>query len=180
MFRFAAIATGSGVLTALLASQSGCFRAHATSAHNIPADSNCSNFKWDSNWDRRAPVPGEDGTTAKPTATRTLVLIRHGQYETWHEDREKRILTALGREQAKLTGIRLKELSSDYSVLYCSSMPRARESADIVAEILPNVPRRELDVLCEGAPIKPQPPSKHWKPDEYVRLCVYLFAFEIP
>ena len=148
MFRFAAFAaTGSGVLAALLASQSNRFKAYAASVQNIPTDETSYPSTWNSNWDKRSPLPGSKDED-KPTAKRTLVLIRHGQYETWHEDREKRVLTALGREQAKLTGLRLKELSPpDYSIMYCSSMPRARETANIIAEVLPNVPRRESDMV---------------------------------
>ncbi len=172
MYRVAAIATGCGALTALLISQSDRFKAYATSFQKIPTDSSSLGSKWNSNWDHRQPTakPGEE--VSKPTAKRTLLLIRHGQYETWHEDRSKRILTALGREQAQLTGQRLKDLSKDYTLLTSSSMPRAKETAQLIAECLPQVPREQSDLLTEGAPIPPEPPSKHWRPDEYVRLSV--------
>ena len=44
-----------------------------------------------------------------PTARRTYILVRHGQYEMKETD-EERILTALGREQANLAGERLSSL----------------------------------------------------------------------
>ncbi len=176
MYRVAAIATGCGALTALLVSQGDRFKAYATSAQGIPTDTSSLGSKWNSNWDHREPTsikPGEE--VSKPTARRTLLLIRHGQYETWHEDRSKRILTALGREQAQLTGQRLKDLSKDYTLLTSSSMPRAKETAQLIAECLPQVPREQSDLLSEGAPIQPEPPSKHWRPEEYVSLSVSLY-----
>lgn len=176
MFRLAAIGGGSGVLAALLLSQNNRFKAYATSVQRIPADENALSSKWDSNWDHRNPIkamkPGEE---LKPTAKRTLLLIRHGQYETWQEDSDKRILTALGREQARLTGERLKELNLAYSVLYSSTMPRAKETAGLIAEVLPQVPRKQTDLLSEGAPIRPEPPSKTWKPEQYVSTTNSLF-----
>ena len=84
---------------------------------DIPAAS------WDHNWDKRAPdslvkplksnASEEELEThqkkvqdATPTATRTYILVRHGQYEMKDTD-EERILTPLGREQANSTGERL-------------------------------------------------------------------------
>ena len=40
----------------------------------------------------------------KPTVTRKLVLVRHGQYNTEGEEDKERYLTDLGKEQAKITG----------------------------------------------------------------------------
>ena len=42
--------------------------------------------------------------------TRHVILIRHGQYDETHKDDARRILTELGRRQAKRTGERLAEL----------------------------------------------------------------------
>ena len=71
---------------------------------------------WDDNWDRRKPMrkkeepamvvvekEGEPLTipitpeVPKPTATRHVILIRHGQYEMESHDDVNRVLTPLGR-----------------------------------------------------------------------------------
>ena len=99
--------------------------------------------KWDDNWDLRDPE--FLGMTEFPTATRHLVLIRHGQYNLEPEDDAERKLTELGRRQLHLTGQRLKELSCQSNIKYdkiiVSNMTRALESADIIAESLPDVKR---------------------------------------
>ena len=46
----------------------------------------------------------------KPKVTRSVILIRHGQYEQNIEDPEEMKLTELGRKQATLTGKRLADL----------------------------------------------------------------------
>lgn len=66
-------------------------------------------------------------------ATKTLVLVRHGQYSPKTEGSEER-LTALGRKQARLVGQRLKEHKFDK--IHCSTMPRAIETADIICSRL--------------------------------------------
>ena len=80
---------------------------------------------WDDDWDRRKLITREkrktteeqqppivlvnkDGEAStvtpspapeviKPTATRHVILVRHGQYEMDHKDRNKKVLTQLGR-----------------------------------------------------------------------------------
>lgn len=79
---------------------------------------------WDDDWDRRKYIrekrkipeeqqppivlvnkDGEASTVTpspvseaiKPTATRHVILVRHGQYEMDHKDRSKKVLTELGR-----------------------------------------------------------------------------------
>lgn len=68
------------------------------------------------------------------------------------------------------SGRRLKELGEKYAIIYYSTMPRATETAQLVAESLPNVPTKSCDLLREGAPHYPDPPSKHWKPQHYVSI----------
>lgn len=82
--------------------------------------------QWDYNWDKREPEslvrPLKSNATAEeieayeakvkektPTARRTYILIRHGQYEMKNTD-EERILTALGRDQANSAGERLQAI----------------------------------------------------------------------
>lgn len=167
MFRVAALVSGSGVISAFLVSQ---YRVHAGSKKNDGKK------LWDFNWDRRghssatnphAPE-GESPSVVKPSATRTLILIRHGQYEHVQDDPDKRILTELGREQARLTGERLREMEEKYSTIYYSTMPRATETANIISKSLPDIPMKSCDMMREGAPIRPEPPHSTWKPEEYV------------
>ncbi|KAL4223547.1 hypothetical protein ACF0H5_017018 [Mactra antiquata] len=139
--------------------------------------------KWDYNWDRREPsslvkplkesatdeekLKHEEDLKKVPTASRHLILIRHGQYH----DKEKldidRKLTVLGREQAAFTGARLADLNYPWTKLISSTMTRARETADIIHKSLPDLPREESDLLREGAPIPPEPPIGHWRPEKH-------------
>lgn len=77
----------------------------------------------------------------KPTVTRHLILIRHGQYDVSGATDEQRILTKLGRTQAGYTGKRLRELGLPYTTIVRSTMARAQETAHIIAESLPQVRR---------------------------------------
>jgi serine/threonine-protein phosphatase PGAM5 len=73
---------------------------------------------------------------------RTLILVRHGVYdETDERDPEVgRALLADGREQARITGERLAGWPQRVDAVYASTMTRARETAEIIAESLPGVP----------------------------------------
>ena len=69
-----------------------------------------------------------------------------------------------------LAGERLKELGGErpYAMLYYSTMPRATETAMVISESLPAVAMVSCDLLREGAPVRPDPPHKTWRPEEYV------------
>jgi len=134
--------------------------------------------KWDYNWDKMESVKDGNSSTGdkseapvenKSTATRTLILVRHGQYVWDPHDPEKRILTELGRKQADITGQRLKELGHSYSTIHFSTMPRATETSNIIRRILPDIPAKSCDLLREGAPVRPIPMHKKWKPEPVVR-----------
>lgn len=77
-------------------------------------------------------------------STRTLIFLRHGQYEA--ESRGE--LTPLGREQARLTGKYLEAFHFD--VVWSSTLPRARETADIVAHQIGGMRVRHTGLLREG------------------------------
>lgn len=138
-------------------------------------------YKWNNNWDHRSPKASakarrkegggarEEDPVPVPTASRHLILIRHGQYEIWHEKSELKVLTELGRKQSAITGERLKELGGErpYAMLYYSTMPRATETAMVISESLPAVAMVSCDLLREGAPVRPDPPHKTWRPEEY-------------
>jgi serine/threonine-protein phosphatase PGAM5 len=66
---------------------------------------------------------------------RKLILVRHGQY-----DAETGQLTPLGRRQAATVARALRGV--EISAIHCSTMPRARETADIVKKAL----RSKLEV----------------------------------
>jgi len=124
--------------------------------------------RWDSNWDRREAGEGDRKNNNLPTATRHLLLIRHGQYNLNGTNDKERILTDLGRQQAAVTATRLSELALPYSVMIHSNMARAIETADIIHKAIPNVPVLPADsILREGAPTPPEPRSASWKPEHY-------------
>ena len=151
--------------------------------------------QWDHNWDKRDPQslvkplkPNssdeeqeahlENIKAATPTARRTYLLVRHGQYEMRDTD-EERILTPLGREQANLTGERLAKLwehtnrknnSVDVELsLTMSTMARATETAQIILGHFPNTESKSCDLIQEGAPCEPVPNvlSGVWDPEPH-------------
>jgi serine/threonine-protein phosphatase PGAM5 len=77
-------------------------------------------------------------------ATRTLLFLRHGQYDA--ESRGE--LTALGRQQALVTAGYLAGLELD--LVWSSTLPRAKETADIVAAHLGGMRVRHTGLLREG------------------------------
>uniref|UniRef100_A0A8D0NY04 Serine/threonine-protein phosphatase PGAM5, mitochondrial n=3 Tax=Sus scrofa TaxID=9823 RepID=A0A8D0NY04_PIG len=136
---------------------------------------------WDPNGARREPLslvnlrkrnlePGEEELASrldhyKAKATRHIFLIRHSQYHVDASLEKDRTLTPLGREQAELTGLRLASLGLKFNKIVHSSMTRAIETTDIISKHLPGVCRVSTDLLREGAPIEPDPPVSHWKPE---------------
>jgi len=74
----------------------------------------------------------------------------------------------ISRIQANQTGQRLQSHNIKYTKLVCSTLIRATETADIIAQHLPNVPRETCDLLREGAPIVPEPSSSNWRPAKRV------------
>jgi len=55
-------------------------------------------------------------------------------------------------------------------------MTRAMETCSLIQKHLPaNLPLKSSDLLREGAPVSPDPPSRHWKPELYVRLFYESF-----
>jgi serine/threonine-protein phosphatase PGAM5 len=80
--------------------------------------------------------------------TRTLLLVRHGEYTPVDGGK----LTAIGREQAKLTGRWIAGQGVRVDVVWSSTLPRARETADILAKNLAGLRARirRTGVLREG------------------------------
>jgi serine/threonine-protein phosphatase PGAM5 len=133
---------------------------------------------WDKNWDDRVPASTGDAEKdhlqmrqlRKNGVTRHIILVRHGQYIETEQEDSKKVLTELGRQQADLTGKRLKEMLEgankefgpcNIKVVRVSTMARAKETADIIASHLPAVERSEPDPgFNEGRPAHNVPGGK--------------------
>ncbi|XP_047142028.1 serine/threonine-protein phosphatase PGAM5, mitochondrial isoform X1 [Hydra vulgaris] len=142
-----------------------------------------SQVKWDDDWDCRKIQIKKDllslepqeithslknvDEKPKPTATRHVLLVRHGQYITKDSD-EERILTDIGRQQAAATGVRLKSLNISFNKITVSTMTRAKETGVIISDQMPEVPIEYCSLIREGAPYPPEPPSKSWNPERWV------------
>lgn len=131
--------------------------------------------KWDSNWDHRAstslvkPLPenasverqnehNEKLDKHRSKAVRHIFLIRHGQYVLNGLTDKDRVLTELGRTQAKLTGDRLKELEFPISDVVISTMTRAQETGNIILKQLVNrdsINVQNCGMIEEGAVYPP-------------------------
>lgn len=128
--------------------------------------------EWQPDWDgRAAPVAADSKEVVRPKTPqgriRHLLFIRHGQYDLQSEEQG---LTQLGREQshavgkrlAEMLGSRLKDKDNDFTIeisgIWSSDVLRARQTAEIVAEHLPDVPLQPPDhILAEGQPALPSP-----------------------
>lgn len=78
---------------------------------------------------------------------RVLYLVRHGQYVTKEDDPREGQLTTLGRRQSHRLGQRLAR--EEIQAIYHSDMPRAVETAEIIAQRLDGLPRYRMRVLRE-------------------------------
>lgn len=166
---------------------------HSTVSPLMKTNSYTPTGHWDNNWDKRDPESlvkplkanaSEEELEAyqnqiqnvTPSAKRTYILVRHGQYEMKDTD-EDRILTQLGRKQANATGERLYSLwqhllnkgtpgELDLTVTM-STMTRATETAQIILQHFSNTENNSCDLIREGAPCEPVPTSKVWNPDPH-------------
>jgi len=98
-------------------------------------------------------------------ATRTITLVRHGQYhhiqpmrglQYLATDRRDLGLTAEGVRQAHQTAERLSGLP--VTIIYTSSMPRAVQTVDLIRLRFPGVPVRATRALWECVPGMPAAP----------------------
>lgn len=83
-----------------------------------------------------------------------------------------------GQEQAAITGLRLNELATkiNFTKMHKSTMIRAVQTADIIkTQLTKDIPVSIDPLLCEGAPIPPEPPVGHWKPELYVKNLKFSF-----
>ncbi|KAK2145667.1 hypothetical protein LSH36_664g00000 [Paralvinella palmiformis] len=119
-----------------------------TATHSVESQ------KWNYNWDHKAWPHPED---AVGVPTRTLILVRHGQY-----DFSSGLLNDKGHQQANITGMRLKHLGMKYSRIIHSDQTRAKETATIIHQHLPQLPMEEDPLLAEGGPTPPEPTVNYW------------------
>jgi broad specificity phosphatase PhoE len=82
--------------------------------------------------------------------TRFLYLVRHGS-----ADPHDAPLSKAGEEQARLTGQRLKDVP--FSAIYHGPLPRAAQTAVVIAASLPGVPVSACDLAGDYLPSVPDP-----------------------
>lgn len=87
-------------------------------------------------------------------ATRTLYLLRHGQYDTDDpaDPDVGRALVPLGIAQARLTAARLRAQPVVFTSLHSSTMTRARETAQVIGAEFPDLALRQSRLLRECTP----------------------------
>lgn len=93
-------------------------------------------------------------------ATRTLYLVRHGYHDLMSTHKLGGSLTPIGVKQAQLTAQRFSSLP--ITAIHCSTLRRAAETAEIVAQEL-DVPLRRSRGLWECAPCIPPAYAKYFK-----------------
>lgn len=118
----------------------------------------------------------------KGKAVRHILLIRHGQYFLKGKTDKERFLSDVGRKQAEFTGQRLKALNISWDLMIKSTMTRAQETGDLICKYLPGLKIENCSLIEEGAPIPPEPPIGHWRPEPSVCNVIYaclLFDFQV-
>jgi len=70
---------------------------------------------------------------------RTIVLIRHGEYEHGDESVDEGHLDALGRQQSRMVAARLDAWPINFDSIQASTMNRARETGEIIAQRFPQL-----------------------------------------
>jgi len=92
-----------------------------------------------------------------------------------------------GREQADMTGLRLKRMNLSYDSITHSTMDRAVETAQIIHRRLQStvpLPLATDEMIIAGAPIPPNPTLSYWKFPDRVRIilkaeCLLILAMKI-
>ena len=88
------------------------------------------------------------------TGTRTIYLIRHGEYNS-DDDRDPDVgkdLVPLGIAQTRLLSARLKSIDVDFTSLISSTMTRARQTAMIINKDFPELELRQSKIIRECTP----------------------------
>jgi serine/threonine-protein phosphatase PGAM5 len=90
----------------------------------------------------------------KQKGTRTIYLIRHGEYNI-DDERDAFVgkeLTPLGVAQARLLSTRLKAMSVHFNSLISSTMTRARQTAMVINQEFPELELKQDSLICECTP----------------------------
>jgi serine/threonine-protein phosphatase PGAM5 len=98
-------------------------------------------------------VPGNIRTgfdAGRRLVTRFLYVVRHG-----NADPHDGPLSQLGERQAQLTGRRLKDVP--FRGIYHGPLPRAAQTAAVIAASLPGVPLNACDLAGDYLPFAPDP-----------------------
>ncbi|MEU8820152.1 histidine phosphatase family protein [Actinoplanes sp. NPDC048796] len=90
-----------------------------------------------------------------------LYLVRHGEQDPASPDGA---LSPRGREQAERLGRRLDEVP--FAAIHHSPLPRAAQTAEIVAAALPPVPRHACDHMTDRTPV-PSPAQRDRYPSRW-------------
>lgn len=100
-----------------------------------------------------AAITGQAAGSAKK-GTRTIYLVRHGQYD--HDDARDEFtgkeLVPLGVAQARLLAARLKAMPVSFSSLTSSTMARARQTAQVIGREFPALELQQDPSLSECTP----------------------------
>ncbi len=90
----------------------------------------------------------------KTDGVRTIYLIRHGDYD--HDDESDpeigKALIPLGVAQARILGARLRGMPVEFSSLHSSTMTRARETALVIGEEIPDLELQISPLIKECTP----------------------------
>lgn len=101
-----------------------------------------------------APAVPPASPAVTPGFTRTIYLVRHGEYDLKPEGDEDVIngLTPLGFMQARLIAARLRGMPVEFSSLTSSTMTRARQTAEVIGESFPRLKLQTTPQLRECLP----------------------------
>ncbi len=89
------------------------------------------------------------------TSTRTIYLVRHGAYDLSPQSGDESTvygLTPLGIAEARLIAARLRGMPASFDTLTSSTYTRARQTADVINESLPQLKHETDPLLCECLP----------------------------
>ena len=100
------------------------------------------------------PAAVRPPTGVAPEFTRTIYLVRHGNYDeaAKGDDEVVRGLTPLGMAQARLVAARLRGMPVMFTSLNASTMTRARQTAGVVNQALPGLQLQITPLLRECTP----------------------------
>lgn len=80
-----------------------------------------------------------------------------------------------GKQQANMTGYRLKMWNLTFDRIIHSNAVRAVQTADIIKQHLEGVPVSVDSILTEGGPVPPKPTISYWGlPERVCDTCVTL------